>query len=307
MPDPLPSWNEGAAKSAIVDFVAAVTAEGGKDYIPPADRIATFDNDGTLWCEQPLQTQFFFGDSLLQKLGDKDPSLKARAPYKAFFDHDLKTIAALGKRTILDVLGEVHSGVAEDDIRAYAREWITHARHPKLGKLFTALVYQPQLELLDYLRTNGFMVFIVSGGGSDLIRSFSEEVYGIPRSQVVGSSMRTRLDERDDGSIDLVRLREINSFDDRDAKPQNIALHIGRRPVFAFGNSDGDLAMIRYTLAGEGRRLGLIVHHDDAVREFAYDRDFSMSPLVDALDNASTYGIRIVSIKDDWGKVFVEG
>lgn len=303
MTDPLPSWREGAAKQAIVSFVEAITHEGGGDFLPPAERIATFDNDGTLWCEQPLQVQFFFANTLLQRLAEKDPGIRTRQPFKAFLDHDRQEIMALGKRGILEAGASAHAGMTEDEFAAFAREWLATARHPKLGRLFTELVYQPQLELLDYLRASEFRIFIVSGGGLDLMRGFSEEVYGIPRSQVIGSSVKTRLEQRD-GVSELVKIAELQSFDDREVKTQNIGLHIGRRPVLAFGNSDGDLAMLSYARSGSGRRLALLLHHDDAEREFAYDLEFHLSPLGEALDRADELGFQLVSMKQDWGKVF---
>jgi hypothetical protein len=300
---PLPSWNDGAAKSAILDFVAQVTKEGAKDFVPPAERIATFDNDGTLWCEQPVQVQVFFGQDRLKALAAKDPGMRERQPFKAFLEHDMKTIHSLGKQAVFEMAFTTHAGVTEDDFDQIARDWLSSARHPKLGKLFKHLTYRPQVELLGYLRENGFKTYIVSGGGIDLIRAFSEEAYGIPREQVIGSSVKTRFDVQGE-SISLMKLADLNSFDDREVKAQNIGLHIGRRPILAFGNSDGDLAMLRYTKAGRGARLALLLHHDDAAREFAYDRDFKLSPLVEALDKAKDYGITVVSMKNDWKDVF---
>jgi len=301
--DPLPSWNDGAAKSAILDFVARVSKEGGMDFVPPAERIATFDNDGTLWCEQPLQVQFFFGHERLKALAEKDPSLKERQPFKAYLERDAKTMHELGKKGLFEVGAFAHAGMTEDEFDAYAHDWLARAKHPKLGRPFTELTYKPQVELLQFLRDKGFKTFIVSGGGIDLIRSFSEEHYGIPRDQVVGSSVKTSFEIRE-GRGELVKIAEIESFDDREVKPHNIGLHIGRRPILAFGNSDGDLAMLRYTKTGSGPRLALLIHHDDVEREFAYDRDFKLSPLADALDKADEYGITVVSMKRDWKTVF---
>ena len=301
--DPLSMWNDGPARTAILDFVARVTQNGGRDYVPPAERIATFDNDGTLWCEQPLQVQVFFALDRLQALAAKDPTMKDRQPYKAFLEHDLKTIHELGKKAVFEVAFATHAGGTEDEFEPAARAWLASARHPKLGRLFTQCVYQPQLELLDYLRANGFKTFIVSGGGIDLMRAFAEEVYGIPPEQVVGSSVKTRFELRRDRGV-LVKLAELGSFDDREVKPQNIQLHIGRRPILAFGNSDGDLAMLRYVKSGDGPRLALLLHHDDAEREFAYDRDFNLSPLAEALDRAAEYGITVVGMTRDWKAVF---
>jgi phosphoglycolate phosphatase-like HAD superfamily hydrolase len=303
--DHLRSWNDTAAKRAILDFVARVTDDRGSEYVPPASRIATFDNDGTLWCEQPLQVQFFFGHSLLEQLAEMDPSLRTRQPYKAYFDRDMKAMVALGRKTFLEVAAFAHAGKTEDEFDAYAREWLSNSTHPKLGKRFTDLTYRPQVELLELLRANGFTTFIVSGGGLDLMRAFAEESYGIPPWQVVGSSVKTRFDGGGERG-ELIKLPELNSFDDREVKVENIGLHIGRRPILAFGNSDGDLAMLQYCKSGPGPRLALLLHHDDAGREFAYDRDFKLSPLVDALDNAEKYGLTVVSMKNDWDCVFEE-
>jgi hypothetical protein len=299
----LTSWNEGAAKSAIVDFVARVAKQGGSEYVPPAERIATFDNDGTLWCEQPVQVQVYFLIDRVKALAAKDPSLKDRQPYKALLEHDRATLHALGKKGLLELFFSTHTGMTEEEFEVVAREWFGTATHPKFGRLFKQCTYRPQVELLEYLRANGFKTFIVSGGGIDLMRAFAEEAYGIPREQVIGSSVKLKFDTKDGRSV-LVKAAELASFDDREVKPQNIALHIGRRPILAFGNSDGDLAMMRYTLSGPGARLALLLHHDDAEREVAYDRDFRLSPLVEALDKAQAYGITVVSMKRDWVNVF---
>jgi phosphoserine phosphatase len=291
------------AKTAILDFVARITRDGGPDYVLPSERVATFDNDGTLWCEQPLQVQFFFGRDRLTALVEADPSLKERQPFKAYIERDTKTMFDLGKKGLFEVGAAVHAGMTEDEFDAYARNWLATKKHPKLGRLFTELTYQPQVELLQFLRDSGFKIFIVSGGGIDLIRAFAEERYGIPRDQVIGSSVQTRFEMRN-GRGELVKLAELDSFDDREVKPHNIGLHIGRRPILAFGNSDGDLAMLRYTKTGPGPRMALLVHHDDAAREFAYDREFKLSPLAEALDKAGEYGITVVSMERDWKTVF---
>jgi len=300
---PLPSWNKGATKSAIVDFVARVTNEGGADFVPPARRIATFDNDGTLWCEQPMQVQVFFAFDRLVELAKNDPSLRQRQPYKAFLERDMKTIVSLGKQGVFEVAFATHAGMTEEEFDVIVRAWLSSAKHPKLQRLFTQCVYEPQLELLNFLEANDFRTFIVSGGGVDLMRAFAEDVYGIPPERVIGSSVKTRF-ELQQGRGVLVKLAELQSFDDRDAKPQNIALHIGRRPILAVGNSDGDLPMMRYAKSGAGVRLALLLHHDDAEREFAYDRDFRLSPLAEALDRADDYGLTVVSMKRDWKSVF---
>ena len=301
----LSSWCDGRVKLAILDFVSRVTTKGRADFVLPADRIAVFDNDGTLWCEQPQQVQFFFGHDRLATLAQYDPTLHQRQPFKAYLEQDLAGIHEMGKRGLFQVAAAEHAGMTEEAFDEMARTWLANARHPKLAVPFTRLVYQPQLELLAYLRANGFKAFIVSGGGVDLIRAFSEEVYGVAREQVIGSSVRTHF-EVQGSRCELLKLAEINSFDDREEKVVNIGLHIGRRPILAFGNSDGDLAMLRYTKAGKGPRLALLLHHDDEEREFSYDRDFPLSPLAEALDKSSEYGLTVVSMKRDWRAVFAE-
>ncbi|HET7086621.1 MAG TPA: HAD family hydrolase [Rhizomicrobium sp.] len=299
----LSSWHDGHAKLAILDFVAKVTLKGGKYFVPPADRIAVFDNDGTLWCEQPQQVQLFFGHDRLKELAKHDPSLAQRQPFKAFLENDLRAMRALGKKGLFEVAATAHAGMTEEAFARQARMWLATARHPVLGVPFPQLYYRPQVELLAYLRHHGFKTFIVSGGGIDLMRAFCEEVYGVAREQVIGSSLKTRFDMQS-GHGELVKLAELNSFDDREEKVVNIGLHIGRRPILAFGNSDGDLAMLRYTKCGQGPRLALLLHHDDPAREFAYDRDFHLSPLTEALDRCVEYGITLVSMKQDWRSVF---
>ncbi|MBL8575659.1 MAG: haloacid dehalogenase-like hydrolase [Mesorhizobium sp.] len=299
----LSSWNDSAAKRAILDFVAAVTDEGGSGYVPPSERIATFDNDGTLWCEHPMQPQLFFLVDRVKQLAAKDPSLKDRQPYKAVLERDLKTLREEGKQGLMELAFATHAGMSEEAFDKIAKAWFAASRHPKHGKPFNQCLYRPQVELLQFLRANGFKTFIVSGGGIDLIRAFAEEAYGIPREQVIGSSGRLRY-ELHDGKAVLMKAAELNSFDDREIKPANIGLHIGRRPILAFGNSDGDLAMMRYTRTGSGARLALLLHHDDEEREAAYDRDFHLSPLAEALDKADEYGITVVSMKHDWKVVF---
>jgi len=300
---PLPSWNDGAAKSAILDLVARVTKAGGAEFVPPAARIATFDNDGTLWCEQPLQVQFFFAFDRVKQLASNDPTLCERQPFKAVLEHDYNTLFGLGKQALFELAFATHAGVTDEEFVQAATEWLATARHPKFGRLYKECAYRPQVELLGYLRENGFKTYIVSAGGVDFMRAFADEAYGIPREQVIGSSMKLRYDLIDD-RVSLVKLPELNSFGDREVKALNIGLHVGRRPLLAFGNSDGDLAMMRYTRSGSGARLALLLHHDDAEREAAYDREFRLSPLSEALDKAEDYGITIVSMKKDWKIVF---
>jgi phosphoglycolate phosphatase-like HAD superfamily hydrolase len=301
--DPLRSWNDCAARSAILDFVARVTKQGGAEFVPPEERIATFDNDGTLMCERPLQVQIFFLFNRVEELAAKDPSMKGRQPFKALLEHDYKTLQELGKRALFELVFATHAGMTEEEFDRIARDWLATARHPTLGRLFKDCIYQPQLELLDFLRKNGFENYIVSGGGVDFIRAFAEGDYGIRRERVIGSSAKLSF-ETPNGHPVLMKLSEVNSFDDREAKPENISLHIGRRPILACGNSDGDLAMMRYAVSGAGLRLALLVHHDDAEREFAYDREFRLSPLAEALDKADQYGIKVISVKRDWNTVF---
>lgn len=305
MSNPLPSWNDGANKAAIIDFVARVTKEGGPDFVLPAERIAVFDNDGTLWCEYPLQVQVFFALAEVRRLAEQNPVLLQKPAFKAMIDGDLKTLATLPKKDVFEPAFATHAGMTVDEFRANAERWLATAHHPTLKHLFTQGAYLPQCELLAYLRANGFKTCIVSGGGVEFIRVVAEQLYGIPPEQVVGSSTKMKL-ESGDGQWTLRKLAELGSFDDREEKVVNIALHIGRRPIFAFGNSDGDLAMIRYTLAGSGPRMAWYLHHDDAVREFAYDRDFKLSALVEGLDHAAEYGIGLVSMKNDWNRVFAQ-
>lgn len=305
MADPLASWRSGPVKSAIIDFVNRVTRTEGPDFVPASERIAVFDNDGTLWCEQPLQVQVFFAQDRLKSLADRYPELRARQPFKAFLEHDLKTMHELGKRGVFAVAFMAHAGVTETEFAETASAWLASATHPNLGRLFTQCVFQPQLELMGYLRSHGFKTFIVSGGGIDFMRAFAEEIYGVASEQVIGSSVKTRVNVNGD-RVDLMKLAELGTFDDREVKVENIGLHIGRRPILAFGNSDGDLAMLRYTKAGPGARLALLLHHDDGEREFAYDRAFRLSPLAEALDHAPDYGITVVSMKHDWEKVFAD-
>jgi phosphoglycolate phosphatase-like HAD superfamily hydrolase len=299
----LASWIEGVAKSQILDFVARVTRPGGPDFVPPAERIAVFDNDGTLWCEQPMQVQVFFLISRVRELAERDATVKERQPFKALLELDFKTLMGLGKQALLELVFTTHSGMTEEEFDPLAREWLAKSKHPKFGRPFKQCTFQPQIELLDFLRQNGFKTYIVSGGGIDFMRVIAEEIYGIPREQVIGSSNKLRFEMNGDRA-GLMKLAELNSFDDREAKPQNIALHVGRRPILAFGNSDGDLPMLRYTKTGKGPRMALLLHHDDVEREVAYDREFRLSPLNEALDKADVYGITVVSMKRDWSVIF---
>ena len=300
---PLASWNDGPAKSAIIDLVARVTTQGGPEFVQPGERIATFDNDGTLCCEQPLQAQFHFAFDRVKGLAAKDPAMGERPAFKAVLERDYNTLFGLGMQALLELAFATHAGMTDEEFDEVARGWLATAKHPKFGRLFKHCVYRPQVELLSYLRDNGFKTYIVSAGGADFMRAFADEAYGVPREQVIGSSVKLRFDSGDERAS-LTKLPELNIFNDREAKPQSIGLHIGRRPLLAFGNSDGDLAMMRYAKSGSGPRLALLLHHDDAAREEAYDREFRLSPLAEALDKAEAFGFTVVSMKRDWNAVF---
>jgi phosphoserine phosphatase len=303
--DPLPSWNDGAAKSAIVDFVDAVSSEGGADYVAPADRIATFDNDGTLWVEQPYYTQLAFALDRIRALAPEHPEWRAQQPFKAVLDNDVEALKASGIKGVMKLVIASHAGMTTAEFETIVEDWIASSEHPKFARPYTELVYQPMLELLAYLRDSGFKTFIVSGGGAEFMRPWTEQVYGIPPEQVVGSTIATEF-ALQDGVPVLRRRPEMDFLDDGPGKPVAINKFIGRRPIFAAGNSDGDLQMLQWTTGTDGRRLGLIVHHDDAEREFAYDRDSQIGRLDKALDAAESEGWVVVSMKDDWQTVFPE-
>jgi phosphoserine phosphatase len=303
--DPLPSWNDGSTKKAILEFVAAVTDENGKDYVKPAERIATFDNDGTLWVEQPIYTQVTFIFDRVKELAPQHSEWKTTQPFKALLEGDMKTVAASGEKGILKLGLATHAGMKADDYTAIASNWIKTAKHPRFKRLYTECIYQPQLELMSYLRASGFQVFIVSGGGIEFMRPWTAEVYGIPPAQVVGSSIVTEFQIKN-GKPVLVRQPKINFVDDKAGKPVGIYQHIGQRPLLAFGNSDSDMQMIQYTKAGDGLRMGLFVHHTDAEREYAYDRKSHVGTLDKALDQADANDWIIVDMKKDWNVIFPE-
>jgi phosphoserine phosphatase len=302
---PLPSWNDGASKQAIVAFVGRVTAEGSADFVPPAERIAVFDNDGTLWSEQPFYFQLAFALERVRSLAPEHPEWREQQPFKAVLENDLPGVMAGGEQSLLELVMATHAGMTTDEFADIVTDWIETARHPQSGMLYVEMVYQPMLELLDYLRDNGFRTFIVSGGGIEFMRPWSEAVYGIPPEQVVGSSIRTSFEVRDGVPV-ILRSAEINFIDDKAGKPVAINQHIGRRPIAAFGNSDGDLEMLQWTTAGDGPRFGLIVHHTDAEREWAYDRESPVGRLDAALDEAATRGWTVVDMARDWGVVYPE-
>ncbi len=301
--DPLPSWNDTAPKQAIVRFVEQVTKESAPEFVPVAKRIATFDNDGTLWCEQPMYFQAFFAFDRVKALAPQHPEWKDKEPFASVLKGDPKTALAGGDHALVALMMATHAGMTTEEFEKIVTDWITTAKHPKSGKLFTEMVYQPMLELLDYLRANGFKTFIVSGGGIEFMRPWTESIYGIPPEQVVGSSIKTRFEVRD-GKPVLIRLPEVNFIDDKIGKPVGIHQHIGRRPIAAFGNSDGDFEMLEWTTSGTGPRFGLIVHHTDAEREYAYDRESHIGQLKRGLDEAPQRCWTVVDMKRDWKQIF---
>src|SRR6187401_1502369 len=302
-PDPLPSWNNGRAKQSIVEFVAAATRDGSPNFVPVPDRIATFDNDGTLWCEQPMYVQLAFALDRVKALAPMHPEWKEKQPFAAVLDGDLKALAASGEKGLVEIIAVTHAGMTTAEFEKIVTDWLATARDHRFKRPYTELVYQPMLELLAYLRANGFRTFIASGGGIEFMRPWTERIYGIPPEQVIGSSIKTRFEMRDGRPI-LFRLPEINFIDDKAGKPLGINQHIGRRPLAAFGNSDGDLEMLQYTTLSGGVRLGLIVHHTDAVREYAYDRKSDFGRLDKALDAAAINKWTVVNMKNDWKRVF---
>jgi hypothetical protein len=301
--EPLPSWNVGPTKQAIVEFVQKVTDKSSPQYVPPAQRIATFDNDGTLWCEQPMYFQGFFTFDRVKALAPNHPEWKERQPFKAVLENDMKALAASGEKGIAEMMMTTHAGMTTEEFEKIVKDWFATAKHPRFNRPFTDLVYQPMLELLAYLRENGFKTYIVSGGGIEFMRPWTEKVYGIPPEQVVGSSVKLKWDMRD-GKPVLMRLPEIDFIDDGPGKPVGIRKFIGRRPIAAFGNSDGDHQMLQWTAAGEGLRLMLLVRHTDSEREWAYDRQSHIGRLDKALDEAQSRGWTVVDMKKDWNRVF---
>jgi hypothetical protein len=301
--DPLPSWNEGPAKQSIIEFVRGVTGKSSPNFVPPEQRIATFDNDGTLWAEQPIYFQAFFVFDRVKALAPKHPEWKDRQPFKAILENDRKALLESGEKGAVEVLMASHAGMSTEEFEKIVRDWLATARHPRFDRPFTDLVYQPMLELLAYLRGNGFKTYIVSGGGIELLRPWTEKVYGIPPEQVVGSSIKIKYEMRD-GKPVLMRLPAIDFIDDGPGKPAGIQKFIGRRPIAAFGNSDGDLQMLQWTAAGEGQRFMLLVHHTDAEREWAYDRQSPIGRLDKALDEAQRRGWTVANMKRDWRQVF---
>jgi len=301
--DPLPSWREGPRKRALLDFVASVTREGSAGYVPPAERIAVFDNDGALWVEQPAYPQLIFMLDRIRALAPQNPAWQQDAVFRAAIAGDMHGVMAGGSEGLMRLGGAAMAGNSPEEFQRIAAEWLKTARHPKWNRPYTSLVYQPMLEVLRFLRASGFTNFIVSGGGIEFVRAFAEETYGVPPQHVVGSSFALKVTE-DSGRLTLLREPRVDFIDDGPGKPIGIARHIGRRPIAAFGNSDGDFEMLRYTTEGSGLRFGMIIRHDDAEREFAYDRESHIGRLARALDAASARGWQVVSMREDWARVF---
>jgi phosphoglycolate phosphatase-like HAD superfamily hydrolase len=302
--EPLSSWNDTSPKKAIVAFVERVTRQGSPDFVPPADRIATFDNDGTLWAEQPLYFQVLFAIDRVRALAPQHPEWKDKEPFASLLKGDLKAALAGGEHAILEIVMASHAGMTTEEFETIVKDWVATAKHPTTGRLYTEMAYRPMLELLGYLRANGFKTFIVSGGGIEFMRAFAEQVYGIPPEQVIGSSGKQKLELRGDKAV-LVKLPEVDFIDDKAGKPIAIQKVIGRRPIAAFGNSDGDLEMLQWTCGASSPRFCLYVHHTDAEREWAYDRASSIGRLDKGLDEARSRSWTVVSMKDDWRSIFL--
>jgi len=301
--DPLPSWNDTGPKKAIVAFVWKVTAQGTPDFVPIDQRIATFDNDGTLWTEQPMYVQLAFVFDRVKVLAPQHPAWKTTQPFKGVLDGDMKAVAATGEKGLMELMAATHVGMTVEQFQQIVSDWLARAQQPRFKRPYTQCIYQPMVELLAYLRANGFKTYIVSGGGVEFMRPWTQKAYGIPPEQVVGSSIKTKF-EVVEGKPALMRLPEINFIDDKDGKPVGINQFIGRRPIAAFGNSDGDEQMLEWTAAGEGPRFMLLVHHTDAVREYAYDRQSHFGRLDKALDEANAKGWTVVDMKTDWKSIF---
>jgi phosphoglycolate phosphatase-like HAD superfamily hydrolase len=302
-PDPLPSWHEGPARKAIVNFVARVTRKGGADFVPVPERIAVFDNDGTLWSEQPIYFQFAFVLDRVKALAPQHPEWREKQPFKAVIEGDMKTALASGEHGIVEMMMATHAGMTTEEFEKIVKDWIATARHPRFKRPYTDLVFQPMLELIAYLRASGFKTYIVSGGGVEFMRAWTERVYGIPPEQVIGSSGKLKY-EMKDGKPELIKQAQVDFVDDKEGKPVGIQKFIGRRPIAAFGNSDGDLEMLEWTTDGKGLRLAMLIHHTDAEREWAYDRGSPVGALDKALDEAARRGWIVVDMKESWKVVY---
>lgn len=302
-PDPLPSWNDGPSKHAILDFVAKATDASSKDFIPESDRIATFDNDGTMWVEQPIYTQFVFAIDRVKALAPEHPEWKTKEPFKSVLAGDTKAVLASGEKGLFELIMATHTGMTSEEFTKTVETWMASARHPRFKRPYTECIYQPMVEVMAFLRANGFETYIVSGGGVEFMRSWTLKAYGVPPQQVIGSSVKTKFEDRAGGAV-IIRLPEVDFVDDGPGKPVGIDKFIGKRPVAAFGNSDGDLQMLQWTAGGHGMRLMLLVHHTDAEREYAYDRNSEVGKLDKALDEAHAKGWIVVDMKKDWKVIF---
>ncbi|TMU71921.1 haloacid dehalogenase-like hydrolase [Pseudomonas fluorescens] len=301
--EPLPSWNDGPAKKSIIEFVQTVTDQTSKDFVKPADRIAVFDNDGTLWSEQPAYFELLFAFDEVKRTAAQHPEWKTTQPFKAVLENDHKALAASGMEGLLKIVGATHTGMTTDAFDDYAKTWLSQARHPKTGKPYTEMIFQPMLEMLDYLRKQDFKTYIVSGGDTGFMRAFAEKVYGIPPEQVIGTTFITSFQYKD-GKASIVRTAKLAHNDDGPGKPESIDAVIGKRPILAFGNSDGDLQMLQWTAAGSGKRFMGLVHHTDAKREWAYDRKSDIGRLDKALDEANSRGWTVVDMASEWRRIY---
>ena len=301
--EPLPSWNDGPAKKHIIEFVQAVTDQSGKDFVKPADRIAVFDNDGTLWSEQPMYFELLFALDEVKRNAPQHPEWQTTQPFKAVLENDHQALAAAGMDGIIKIFGATHTGMTTEAFDDYAKTWLSQARHPKTGKPYTEMIFQPMLEMLDYLRSQDFKTYIVSGGDTGFMRAFAEKVYGIPPEQVIGTTFVTAFQFKD-GQASILRTRKLAHNDDGPGKPESIDAVIGKRPILAFGNSDGDLQMLQWTAAGPGKRFMGLVHHTDARREWAYDRKSDIGRLDKALDEANSRGWTVVDMTTEWRRIY---
>lgn len=301
--DPLPSWNEGPTKKAIINFVEDVVNSDSPNFVEVSDRIATFDNDGNLWSEQPMYFQLFFAIDRVKQLAPDHPEWKSKQPFKAVLEDDIPSLLASGEHGLLELVMATHADLTTEEFAGIVKDWLSKSTHPRFNQPYNKLIYQPMLELLDYLRANDFKTFIVSGGGVEFMRAWVEEAYGIPTDQVVGSSIKTDFDYND-GKPVIRRLPQLDFIDDKECKPVGINKFIGKRPVFASGNSDGDLQMLQYTAGGKGRRFMLYLHHTDADREWAYDRDSHIGRLDKGLDESEINGWTVIDMKQDWKVIY---
>jgi len=301
--DPLPSWNNGATKSAIIDYIKSVTTDGSASFIPIEDRIATFDNDGNLWAEQPAYFQLFFALDQIKALADDHPEWQDQEPFKSVLNDNMDGVMKSGMHGLMEIIMTSHAGTTSQDYRAAVSQWLSTAQHPRFGVGYNEMIYQPMLELLDFLRANHFKVFIVSGGGIDFMRVWATEAYGIPSDQIIGSSIKAEF-SYSDGKAEIIKIPELNFIDDKEGKPVGIYQHIGKKPVFASGNSDGDLQMLQFCDSNSYPSFKLYLHHTDEEREWAYDRDSHIGKLDKGLDEARAKGWTVIDMKKDWKTIF---